>query len=309
MLISLLEVVERNSIENQHVRHFSTPRILEPVEPKRPPEDNRSKKRATRLAVERMQAFERGEAGLRCATWEAAKKEFLKNKASVCRSSTPDAYGWSLAAFERIVKPRNLTRVDVRMLQRFAAGRSDEGWAAATVNKDLRAVCAFLRWAVEQRYTWTVPAFKTAWVRADAKQPVVIPLAEYQAWLTALDSGKLRLTKRPAAWWKVSLRQACMNCFWASGIVGCQRTELWRTADGYSKHPSPSCRSGTPPATAGTLASNSHPTRQRVRPMGDYSKSPRVELLRRFRPHSHLCACSNMCSGSHAMVFDCRRPE
>jgi integrase len=178
----------------------------------------RNKKRATRLAVERMQAFERGETVLRQITWTKAKEEFVKHKASVCRSSTPDTYGWSLAAFERIAKPSNLARVDVRMLQRFAAGRSDEDCSAATVNKDLRAVRAFLRWAVEQRYIWTVPAFKTAWVRADIKQPVVIPLAEYQGWLAALDSGKLRLTKRPAAWWKVFAQLA----YW----LGMRRGEI-----------------------------------------------------------------------------------
>ena len=34
---------------------------------------------------------------------------------------------------------------------------------------------------------------------------------------------------------EVSLRQACMNRFDRYGIVGCQLTNLWRTADEYQQ--------------------------------------------------------------------------
>ena len=34
---------------------------------------------------------------------------------------------------------------------------------------------------------------------------------------------------------KVSFRQACMNLFGASGIVGCRGEISWRTADGYEE--------------------------------------------------------------------------
>ena len=39
----------------------------------------------------------------------------------------------------------------------------------------------------------------------------------------------------------VSFRQACMNRFEASGIVGCRRRTLWRTADEYQEDRRPSC--------------------------------------------------------------------
>ncbi len=178
----------------------------------------RNKREALRRAQIRQQELERGETGLRDISWDAAKQAFLTYKASVCRAATPGAYEWSLKAFERIAKPGNLNRVDVRTLQSFAAARSDEGRAPATVNKDLRAVRTFLRWAVEQRYLRAAPAFKMAWVRADGKQPVVVPWVEYEGWLAALDSGELRLTKRPAAWWKVFAQVA----YW----LGMRRGEI-----------------------------------------------------------------------------------
>lgn len=123
-----------------------------------------------------------------------------------------------MKAFERIIKPASLKRVDVRTLQRFAVARKDEGQSPATVNKDLRGLRVFLRWAVEQRYLRVVPSLKTVWIRADKKQPVNIPLVEYESWLTALDSGKLRLTKRPAGWWQLFTQLA----FW----LGMRRGEI-----------------------------------------------------------------------------------
>ena len=140
--------------------------------------------------------------------WEQAKQEFLKEKASVNRSTTAGAYDWSLKAFQRVIKPNNLAQIDVGVLGRFAAARMDEGMTAETVNKDLRAVRAFLHWAVGQPYLVKAPSFKAAWVREDEKRPVVIPRAEYEAMLAALDSGQIKLTKRSAAWWKVFVQLA-----------------------------------------------------------------------------------------------------
>jgi hypothetical protein len=35
--------------------------------------------------------------------------------------------------------------------------------------------------------------------------------------------------------WSASFRRACMNHFGRGGIVGCQRTNLWRTAHGCQR--------------------------------------------------------------------------
>ena len=84
----------------------------------------------------------------------------------------------------------------------------DEDVVPQTVNKDLRATRRFLNWAVEKRYLRVAPKFKSAFVPEDDKLPVVIPRAEYEAMLAALNSGEVKLTKRPAAWWRLFLQLA-----------------------------------------------------------------------------------------------------
>jgi integrase len=146
--------------------------------------------------------LERGETAVRSVLWSQATKEFLQKKAIVNRPATAATYGFSLDAFARIVKPDNLKKIDVGVLGRFAAARKNEGVTAETVNRDLRAVRALMRYAEEQHFVAKVPKFKTVWIRQDEKPPVVIPQAEYEAMLATLDSGTVKLTKRSSAWWK-----------------------------------------------------------------------------------------------------------
>ena len=54
----------------------------------------------------------------------------------------------------------------------------------------------------------------------------------------------------------VSFRQACMNRFEACGIVGCQHTTLWRTADEYQQDTPPSGPPGGRSAAIRALASD-----------------------------------------------------
>jgi integrase len=163
----------------------------------------RNKREALRRAQLKQSELERGEKAIRNVSWSQAKTEFLKDMASVKRAATHDAYNWSLKTFERLVKPDGLTEIDAGVLGKFAAARNAEKVVPETVNKDLRAVRRFLNWSVEQHYLRITPTFKQAFVREDEKLPVVIPRAEYEAMLAMLDSGTVKLTERPAAWYKV----------------------------------------------------------------------------------------------------------
>lgn len=139
--------------------------------------------------------------------WTDFVAEFLRHVRSVSRPQTAVAYGHSLDAFTRVVQPRLLRNVATRSLQDFAAGRMNEV-AAATVNKDLRALRAALRWARGRKYIHDAPDFAGSFVREDVRDPVVIPEADISAMLAALELPNLQLTQRPAAWWRVYLQLA-----------------------------------------------------------------------------------------------------
>ena len=142
------------------------------------------------------------------------------------KQATADAYGYSLNAFERLVKPNKLSRINEGTLEDFAAARKKEDDVVPeTINKDLRAVRAMLWWCVRKKYLKATPTFKSAWVREDQRKPIVVPQEEYEMILANIH--KVKLTTRSATWWTVFTKIA----FW----LGMRRGEIlglkWELVD------------------------------------------------------------------------------
>jgi integrase len=178
---------------------------------------------ARKIAAEKQAELDAGGSAVVDVGWDRAVKEFLAYKSAVCREATPDAYYWSLTAFEKLMKPKALKRIDVAVLRDFAAARC-KTCLPPTTNKDIRAVRVFLYFAKSQHWLREVPKFREVWVREDERMPVNVPVAEYQEWLRKLDSGELKLTYHDARWYRTFAVLAYS--------LGCRRGELlgltWR---------------------------------------------------------------------------------
>jgi integrase len=176
----------------------------------------RNRREAERRARIKEEELANGEEVVRDVRWADTKKAYLKQKESVNKQATADAYGYSLDAFERLVKPNKLCRINEGTLGDFAAARKKEGMTPETCNKDLRACRAMLWWCVRKKWLKEIPKFKNAWVREDQRKPVVVPKEEYERILANI--GKVKLTKATAPWWTV----ATTLLFW----LGVRRGEI-----------------------------------------------------------------------------------
>lgn len=139
----------------------------------------------------------------RLIDWTDFMEEFLSYIASRNRAGTEYAYRMSLNQFSRIAKSKRVHQINAALLQDFVLQRRHQGVSAATVNKDLRAIRASLKWAEERGYIPACPRFREVFVREDVKTPVVLPVNHRQAIIQALDSPELNLTVRCAGWWRV----------------------------------------------------------------------------------------------------------
>ncbi len=180
----------------------------------------RNRREAERRRWQRQEEFERGEkATIRGVSFAQAKKEFIAAKAVTNRLTTSESYSISLGHFERLMKPDGLAEIDVGCLRAFMAARlAEKKVTAGTANRDLRALRVFLGWAAERRFLAAAPTLKGIKLREDVKLPINIPIEEYRAMMARLDSGKLKLTKRPTEWWRMFL--------WLAMTFGMRRGEL-----------------------------------------------------------------------------------
>lgn len=106
----------------------------------------RNRREAERRARNKLEEFENGKEVVHDVRFTDAKKAFLKQKESVNKQATADAYSYSLEAFQRLVKPSKLCKINEGTLGDFAAARMKEGMVPETCNKDLRACRALLWW-------------------------------------------------------------------------------------------------------------------------------------------------------------------
>lgn len=176
----------------------------------------RNRREAERRVRNKLEEFENGEEIVQDVRWVDAKKEFLKQKESVNKQATADAYGYSLEAFQRLVKPNKLCKINEGTLEDFAAARMKEGMTPETCNKDMRACRCLLLWCVRKKWLKEIPKFKSAWVCEDRRKPVIVPKEEYETILANI--GKVKLTTHSVPWWTV----ATVLLFW----LGARRGEL-----------------------------------------------------------------------------------
>jgi integrase len=138
-------------------------------------------------------------------TWEDFVKEFETKHAARKPTTTLSMYKQCLKAFTETAKPKQLAKVTHGLLEDFANQRLGEGFASATVNKDLRHIRAALRWAKRRGYISEAPDFKDVFIREDRKKPIVIPEKDFLALVKALRKQDLSLKHRPPDWWRVFL--------------------------------------------------------------------------------------------------------
>ena len=138
----------------------------------------------------------------------AGSGEFLKEKASVYRSTTAAAYGYSLDAFARVVKPDNLNRIDVRRAWQLCC-RSD-GRGGGEQKRSIKTCGPFGRFALGGRATliWLrfhplrrLGSSRMGNCRSSSHGPNTKVAGCPGFWND-------ELTKRPAAWWSIFTRLA-----------------------------------------------------------------------------------------------------
>jgi integrase len=154
-----------------------------------------------------------------------ARDKFLVAQQKRLRPDTVDAYRYSLLAFERVVKPKELRKIDHRTIHSFVSDRVRQV-EAVTTNKDLRHVRTFLNWCCRQSYIAQAPDFGRQFLNVDEADPVWVPDKDVKAVLTALADPALVLTKRSADWWLVFIRVALFTGMRRSELLGLKWSEV-----------------------------------------------------------------------------------
>ncbi len=86
--------------------------------------------------------------------WDTLVVEYVEFKRTVKRLAPGSLKSLSdtLANFRRLCGPVSSTKVNQKTVNSFVSARAEEGTAAATINKDLRQLRAFVRWSIKNRY-------------------------------------------------------------------------------------------------------------------------------------------------------------
>lgn len=137
--------------------------------------------------------------------WGQFVEEFVAYKLATNRPGTANAYRMSLDPVTRILDPKYVSAVaTVPVLQQFVQKRATEV-APETVNKDLRAIRAALRYAADdgRGYIPKAPAFKTLFLRTNLKHPVCLAPDVQAKLVAAATSEDFQPRFRSRRWWQV----------------------------------------------------------------------------------------------------------
>lgn len=176
------------------------------------------KKDAERIRRQLERELEAGKQSEVELLWEDFVKEFLEKHAARKPTTTLDFYERALRIFSETSKPKKLSQVKLVTLEDFANTRLTNGLAPATVNRDLRHIRAALRWGKRRGLISEVPEFKSLFIKENRKKPTIIPEEDFVAMIRALRKPDLRLTKRPAEWWRIFL--------YVAYYIGARRGEI-----------------------------------------------------------------------------------
>lgn len=157
--------------------------------------------------------------------FQTVYKTFLTEKAKRNRTKTAEAYRYSIEAFERIAKPKELRQVDRRMIHAFITDRLDEV-KPVTVNRDLRQLRVLMNWCRQQSYISVAPNFKGLFLPVDQDEPILIPPKDIEAVMAALADESLSTRKRSREWWKMFIRIALFTGMRRSELLGLRWSEV-----------------------------------------------------------------------------------
>lgn len=154
-----------------------------------------------------------------------AVTEYLQVQSERLRPASVLALRISLGMFERIMKPKELRRIDRRVVDEFVSKRiKDVG--GVTVNKDLRHIRTFMNWCRRQNYIAMTPDFKGLFLRVDVADPTQVSSDDVKAVLKALNDDSLVLSRRSRQWWGVFIRVALFTGMRRSELLGLRWSQV-----------------------------------------------------------------------------------
>lgn len=154
-----------------------------------------------------------------------AKGQFLTAKSERLRPDSVEAYRYSLLAFERTMHPKELRKVDTRVIHDFVSARTQQV-EAVTTNKDLRHLRAFFNWCHGQGFMGVPPDFKGQFLNVDEADPIWIAEEDVKAVLNAIADPKLVLKRRSSDWWLIFIRMALFTGMRRSELLGLRWSEV-----------------------------------------------------------------------------------
>jgi integrase len=148
-----------------------------------------------------------------------AVSQFLQVQSERLRPPSVLALEISLNKFTQIMKPKELRKIDRRVVDEFVTRRlkSVEG---VTVNKDLRHIRSFLNWCRRQSYIASTPDFKGLFLIVDVADPTQVSSDDVKSVLNALKDESLVLSRCSRNWWGVFIRVALFTGMRRSELLG-----------------------------------------------------------------------------------------
>jgi len=152
------------------------------------------------------------------ATWAEFREKYNQRVLNVADASTAEAIRYSLAHFERIVKPGKMARITNDTLEEFVAARRTERGrrqgetvSTATINKDLRHLRAALNKAHRWGHLPKVPDFE--FLREPRREVVYMTPEHFSAIYDACDTARMPrgLHCPPGDWWRALLMTSYMT--------------------------------------------------------------------------------------------------
>jgi site-specific recombinase XerD len=115
--------------------------------------------------------------------WLALRNRYLAYaRTASCEPETLRQYENTLATFHRLQGPLSSSQFQHSSIEGFVANRRAEDTAAATINKDLRHLKAFVRWAVEERLMGPAAQdirWRRLWQTETRREPRAVSLDEF----------------------------------------------------------------------------------------------------------------------------------
>jgi len=158
-----------------------------------------------KAAEKRKELMMERHAGIRKISYDDFTLEYLKFIEDVRSEATCVEYERVLRQFKQICNPRDLTVIDLPMLEKFRSQRQKETGSVATVNKCLRILQSILERAKKQKYIHTNPFEgnrKDLIVREPEPAPNIMEPKEFHKLLTACT-----IYKRP-------VQRICSKAVW-----------------------------------------------------------------------------------------------